>query len=145
MTDVGYLVQCPYCRCASSLSMYVDKAGEIRLDHDCPSCGHRGLSAWDVVVSCLGGIAASYFARPGAASYYERPGAASPDLPATALADDLRESMDIEPMYRTPSGVWYGLRSKRRLHVAPTPEGECDLFDPRYDHIGDTSWQEGCE
>ncbi len=122
MIGVDYLIQCPYCRCASSVSLYVDRRREIRLDHDCPSCGHRGLSAWDVVVTCFEGMAAYHQADA-----------------------ELRRRMDLEPMYRTPAGFWYGLVTKRRLDVAPTPEEECDRFDPRFDHYYDPGWLEGGE
>ena len=130
MTSVDRVIQCPYCRRASTASLYVSKDGEIRLDHDCPSCGHRGIGGADVLAGAL---------RYEAAASLERRAAAEGMF---AFAEALRFAMDIEPMYRTPDGVWYGLASKRVLDVVPTPEGECDLFDPRYDHIGDVSARE---
>lgn len=130
MTSVDRVIQCPYCRRASTASLYVSKDGEIRLDHDCPSCGHRGLGGADVLAGVL---------RYEAVASLEREAVAEG---AFALAGTLRAVMDLEPMYRTPDGVWYGLGSKRVLDVVPTPEGECDLFDPRYDHIGDVSARE---
>ena len=132
MTSVDRVIQCPYCRRASTASLYVSKDGEIRLDHDCPSCGHRGLGGADVLAGALRYEAAASLARDFLAEGHP-------------FGDALRSAMDIEPMYRTPDGVWYGFGSKRVLDVVPTPAGECDLFDPRYDHIGDVSAREASD
>lgn len=133
MTSIERVIQCPFCRRASSASLYVSKEGGIRLDHDCPACGHRGLKGSDVLVGCLRYLAAASFARDAALAGLD------------ATFDDLRSVMDLEPMHRTPDGAWHGLGSKRRLDVVPTPAGECDLFDPRYDHIGDVSAREASD
>jgi len=133
MTSVDRVIQCPYCRRASTASLYVSKDGEIRLDHDCPSCGHRGIGGADVLAGAL---------RYEAAAALERRTAAGGMF---AFAEALRFAMDLEPMYRTPDGVWCGLTSKRVLDVPPTPAGECDLFDPRFDHIGDVSAREASD
>ena len=36
---IRYTVECPYCGRASTVSMYVEISGELRLDLDCPACG----------------------------------------------------------------------------------------------------------
>lgn len=134
MTSVDRVIQCPYCRCASTASLYVDKDGGIRLDHDCPSCGHRGIGGADILAGALRYEAAAAILRASPAPSKEYHCSVS-----------LLHAMDIEPMYRAPDGTWYGLASKRVLDVVPTPEGECDLFDPRYDHIGDVSAREASD
>ena len=131
MTSVDRVIQCPYCRRASTASLYVSKDGEIRLDHDCPACGHRGLGGADVLAGALRYEAAASLAMSSAEAGF-----------VDVAISDLLHATDIEPMYRTPDGTWYGLGSKCVLVVVPTPEGECDLFDPRYDHIGDLSARE---
>ena len=132
MTDA--VVPCPYCRCASSVSLYRGKDG-LRLDHDCPACGHRSLDERQVLLGCLRHMALSARVLELRAS--------RPDLDEVLCkaVEGARE----EAMYRTPAGIWYGLSSKRPMDVAPTPEGECDLFDPRYDHIGDVSAREASD
>lgn len=127
MTDIDYVVPCPYCRRPSTLIAGNSRDGPYAYHH-CQYCGGREESAVQTVMGW-----ARHEALHARVLEAKIEAEKAGDLRTAGLLSEALGGSEEEPVARDEDGVWFGLWSGTVYDLPPVPEGECDRFASEYD------------